>query len=141
MIEANQAKAIREKLNEHEQARNNLFPNKCSFTPQEMDQLPPRPTNDELAQLEVYDWITNPPEKYFTYVTEVRNVPASIGTWTSLPLGIVTDYGRVVTCYTPSGGQYQKQHITVKGTNGYDYQGWYYCSTGTYARIKRIRTK
>jgi len=137
MITTEQAENIRTRYNRHDAARNNIFPGKCPFTPAEMDQLPPRPDNDEIGQLEDYDWRTNPPDRYFLYVKENDHKrPILVTNWTGITLGTITSVGQRQTCYTPSGGWYQKQAITFKGTNGYEYHGWYHCSNGTYARVR-----
>lgn len=137
MIDKQTADDIRTRHKHHNDARRNLFPGKYSFTPAELATLPPNPSNDELGQLEDYDWRTNPPDRYFLYVEENdNNKPVKVTNWTGITLGTITSFGNVLTCYTPNGGRYQKQAISFKGTNGCDYHGWYQCSSGTYARVK-----
>lgn len=147
MIDQATANDIQQRLDQHNKARDNKFPGQCSFTQEEMATLPPRPSNDEVGQLELFEWTNTPPERYFAYVKETDKRPTEVVIWTGLKIGRITSYGPIKDCYTPSGGWYQKRYIHVRGTNGNDYCGWYHCSNGTYCRLrmtaesKRQRTK
>jgi hypothetical protein len=79
--------------------------------------------------MEVYEWNTNPPTKYFAYVNEKTK---KLTTWTGDILGTV----RLGAPYKTYGfGVSTRCPIWVKGTNGKTYYGTYYQSSGDYARI------
>ena len=131
---------IRKREDLHQKEKNRLFPDQNVFTQEEMAKLPPRPSNKELGLMCQYEWLhENPPEKTFVYVTEETgpgySFPKEITNAFGVVIGKVLSYGRRIENYTPSGGQVLKQHLQVKGTNGAYYQGWYYLSSGTYARL------
>ena len=103
-----------------------------------------RISNDELSSMELYEFVTNPPERYFLYIK--RPTPpagCTLGfqrtiatTWTGEKLGDVI-----------SGSQYRSNFgdrrvpITVHAVNGKTYHGTYYCDAGDYARIRMAKQK
>jgi hypothetical protein len=92
------------------------------------------------SAMEVYEWNTNPPTKYFAYVSikhpEDAKLPlyisATLTTWTGEHLGSAI-LGKPYTSYGVAISQ--RRSIHVKGTNGKTYHGTYYQSSGDYARI------
>jgi hypothetical protein len=97
------------------------------------------PTNDERSALEVYEFITNPPQRYFLYIKRPE-VPKgyTLGfqrtiatTWTGDKLGDV----QCGSMYRSNFGD-RRIPITVYAINGKVYHGTYYCDAGDYARIK-----
>lgn len=94
-------------------------------------------TNSERSLVEEYDWITNPPEKYFLYVDEkAEDGRAKATTWTGTILGNVS-FGQ---SYRDNFGG-RRIPINVYGTNGQEYHGTYFISSGNYARIKAKKGK
>lgn len=91
-------------------------------------------TNDERSQVEEYEWMTNPPEKYFLYINETGQ-RATATTWTGQLLGQVS-FGQ---SYRDNFGG-KRIPVTVQGTNGREYYGTYFTSAGNYARIKARKT-
>jgi hypothetical protein len=85
-------------------------------------------TNDERSALEVFEFCTNPPDKYFLYINE-KNHTAT--TWTGETLGRVF-LGRE---YRDNFGG-RRVPITVRGINGLTYHGTYFKSSGDYARVR-----
>ena len=106
----------------------------ASYKPEDKPATVPDVTNEERSALEVYDFVNNPPDKYFLYVDEVNR---TVTTWTGEKLGSITFLGVPYRC-----GRYRfakRQSIRVTGINGVKYSGTYYTSSGNYARIKRLK--
>lgn len=92
-----------------------------------------RISNEEVSLIEVYQFINDPPEKYFAYVKGYRGY-CSVGelvTWTGDKLGTVT-FG--VKYRDNFGGI--RVPIRVQAINGRVYHGTYFESSGDYARIR-----
>jgi len=98
-----------------------------SYKPEQVAHLNP-PTNYERAQVELYDFIHNVPDKYFLYVNEATG-KATI--WTGVELGNV-HFG--AEWRDNFGGK--RRAVTVYAVNGRTYHGTYFKSAGDYARIK-----
>ena len=88
--------------------------------------------NDYQSALEVYEFLEDPPDKYFAYVDEKE---MRLITWTGQTLGKIIKMGGKFK------GNMGDDRITiiVKGINGREYYGTYYCSAGDYARIKAYK--
>jgi hypothetical protein len=106
-------------------------------------------TNDDRSASEVYEFVTNPPERYFLYINhpEVRSTFLSeqadsvrygssglATTWTGEKLGDV-QFG---TTFRSSFGD-TRVSIRVYAVNGRTYAGTYYKSAGDYARVKLVK--
>lgn len=104
------------------------------------------PTHEEISALEVYEFVADPPERYFLYVKAPRIAcKGGIGsaedvhyggsglatTWTGEKLGDV-QFGR--TWRSVFGDT--RVSVSVYGINGKTYHGTYYKSAGDYARVK-----
>src|SRR5215469_13279623 len=98
----------------------------ASYRPEDKPAHIPYVTNEERSALEVFEFITNPPDKYFLYIDE-KNGTAT--TWMGDMLGNVS-LGRE---YRDSFGG-RRVPITVHGINCKKYHGTYYKSSGNYAR-------
>jgi hypothetical protein len=103
----------------------------ASYRPEDKPAQVPDVTNDERSALEVFDFVTNPPDKYFLYVNETNRTAT---TWTGDVLGQVS-FGRE---YRDSFGG-RRVPITVRAINGRKYHGTYFKSAGNYARIKMAK--
>lgn len=88
-------------------------------------------SNDERGKLEVYNFVKQPPEKYFLYINDA----GSATTWNGEFLGSVTFGSSYQTpaFYTRS----TRVPVTIRAINGFLYHGTYFKSSGNYARIKR----
>lgn len=93
----------------------------------------PRVTNEEISAAEVYQFINDPPDKYFLYINEERHEAT---TWIGEKLGNVT--GLFQTPKRSNFGDF-RVYIDVYGINGKKYHGVYYKSAGDYARIKMYK--
>jgi hypothetical protein len=97
------------------------------------------PTNEERSALEVFDFVTNPPERYFIYVTRPKvQAGYTLGfqrtiatTWTGEKLGEAYLGGKFVSNFGD-----ERYSITVRGINGKKYIGTYFAGAGDYARIR-----
>lgn len=90
--------------------------------------------NRETSAREVAAWLANPPRKAFVYVKPYPNVPyqGNITTWPGEVLGRCSIGQKV---YAGFGFHTYRRALTVYGTNGRTYHGWFYESSGDYARI------
>jgi hypothetical protein len=104
----------------------------ASYKPEDKPANVPDVTNDERSALEVFEFVANPPDKYFLYINEEKKTAT---TWTGETLGTVL-FGR--TYKTPAFGGWPSTRVpvTVKAINGRTYHGTYYKSSGNYARVK-----
>lgn len=85
-------------------------------------------TNDLRSAIETYEFIKNPPKKYYLYP---KNGSNKVTTWTGQELGTYSITG----VYKGSFGD-RRLAIRVKAINGKEYFGTIY---GTYARIKMCK--
>jgi hypothetical protein len=104
----------------------------------------------ERSAVEVWDFVTKPPERYFAYVFIDNPWPSafpewkahwaphrvSVGTWTgdSLSVGPVM-LGKV---WRSNMGD-MRRSVRFKAINGYTYAGTLYLSAGDYCRIKQVK--
>jgi hypothetical protein len=100
----------------------------ASYKPEDKPAHVPDVTNEERSALEVFEFITNPPDKYFLYINEAKRTAT---TWTGETLGQVS-LGRE---YRDNFGG-KRVPITVHAINGKTYHGTYFKSSGNYARIR-----
>ena len=88
------------------------------------------PTNQERGELELFEFVTDKPDKYMLYIRESDKTAI---TWVGNKLGNVF-FG---TEFRDNFGG-TRQSIDIIGVNGVKYHGWYFKSSGDYARIKSI---
>jgi hypothetical protein len=100
----------------------------ASYRPEDKPAHVPDVTNEERSALEVFEFVSNPPDKYFLYISEANRTAT---TWTGDTLGQVS-FGREYR--NNFGGK--RVPITVRCINGHLYHGTYYKSSGDYARIR-----
>jgi hypothetical protein len=137
MISATEAARIRSAYEAYERAREMFDPKRFKrgggYTP--ADQVRIRtmagvepPTNSELGDLEAYDFVAKPPEKFSAYyndaMTEVRAWPGNV-------LGKIIWKGQV---RKPMGGRVTS--VRVLGINGLMYVGTCNLSSGTYCTLR-----
>lgn len=89
---------------------------------------PVQATNEATNAREVNAWHNDPPVKAFVYVRQERG---EICTWMGTMLGTIVSWGKP---WRSNMGD-MRQSIKVRGTNGRDYYGTYFCSAGDYARL------
>lgn len=88
----------------------------------------PRVTNEERSALEVYEFIHDPPAKYFLYINEEKRMAT---TWTGETLGRI-ELGQP---YRDNFGG-RRVPVRIHAINGRTYAGTYFTSAGSYARVK-----
>jgi hypothetical protein len=91
-----------------------------------------RITNEERSAIEVYEFCTTPPEKYFLYINAEKKLAT---TWTGDKLGDVT-FGRAYQSPGFGGFASTRVPVTIAAINGRTYHGTYFKSSGDYARVK-----
>jgi hypothetical protein len=92
------------------------------------------PTNEERSDVEVYEWMTEPPVSYFAYVDKIA--PGEVVTnFTGRTLGHITSCGSI---WKSNFGD-RRQHFTVEGTNGITYSATAYIDSGTYCRMRAVK--
>jgi hypothetical protein len=99
-----------------------------SYRPEDKPPDVPDVTNEERSALEVFEFCSNPPTKYFLYISETKRTAT---TWTGDVLGQVS-FGRE---YRDNFGG-KRAPIWIRGINGRSYHGTYYKSSGNFARIR-----
>jgi len=102
---------------------------KTDEEPKEFQEL----TNDKVSAVEVYEFVHDPPDRYFVYIDEEK---ALATTWTGDKLGTV-HFGRP---YVSNFGD-ERTPVDMAGINGIQYHGTYYRSSGDYARIKKCKNQ
>lgn len=97
------------------------------------DAVPPvTVTNADRSAVEVYEFCSNPPDRYTLYINEKRE---DATTWTGDGLGR-TVFGRE---YRDNFGG-RRVPVTIYAINGRKYVGTYYKSAGDYARVRQVKT-
>ena len=101
--------------------------------------MPEHPTRDDDAhtnrlrsELEVYDFLTKQPERYFAYYDDAGNITTFMGD----RLGSISREGRIVR---PFGSGGRIQYVVVRAINGFDYRGTCAVENGTYCRLRRAK--
>lgn len=100
----------------------------ASYRPEDKPACVPDVPNADKSALEVFDFVFDPPAKYFLYINETDGTAT---TWTGDKLGRVV-FGRE---YRDNFGG-RRVPVRVYGINGLTYTGTYYKSSGDYARVK-----
>lgn len=108
----------------------NLYPGKCSFSPEMVAAIVKdcgysKPSNEQLGQLEVFEFIRDCPDSYFAYVNEIKK---EITTWMGDTLG---NFKFLTNSSKPL--------IEVTAVNGKKYRGQYYKMSGDYCRLKVVK--
>ena len=98
-----------------------------SYKPEQVAHLNP-PSNDERAQVELYDFVHEVPDKYFLYVNEKTG---NATCFTGLRLGTII-FGH--QWRDNFGGT--RVHVRIYAVNHRVYQGTYFKSSGDYARVR-----
>ena len=135
MITENEYKSIRDKYDYYHAERQRLFPGKNCFTPEMQEQLPESPKHSEISAIEVYEFVNDPPDKYFGYISEKNK---TLTTWTGEKLGKVL--GLWSLGWRSNFGD-TRVSIEVIGINGLRYYGTYYKSAGDYCRITAYKNQ
>lgn len=107
-------------------------------------------TNEVTSQIEIYEWITNPPESYFCYINEKKHEEGdwTITTWMGDELGRYEITGQhwemISNSYLDEDEnevsfkeKQQVQDIRVYGSNGVTYIGKYYYQNGDYCTMEK----
>lgn len=130
LLTDSQYQELKARYDAYHAAREELCKGRNYVTVEEQAILPSSCTSEEISQLEVYEFMKNPPTKYFAYVTIPEHGGYKITTWTGELLGRVTHYGEWV-----SNMGDRRASIRVKAINGKMYHGTFYKSTGDYCRL------
>lgn len=147
MLTITEHEILRSNIHRYELEQERLYPNIYCFDKKMQKKilkasgLNHSPTNDEKAKVEVYEFMTDKPDKYFAYVQEnhsKNNIPTNITTWMGDNLGRIYSGSP----YWSNFGD-KRIPITVHAINGLIYHGTYYQSAGDYCRIrvKKIKGK
>lgn len=132
MLTKQKYNVMRTRLNEYIRlSRQYCKDNQTNSVPIEVYKTFPKVTNADRSAIEVYEFCTEKPLKYFLYINEKERTAT---TWTGEKLGVVS-FGRK---YRDNFGAIRVP-VTVQGINGISYYGTYYQSTGDYARITAFK--
>ena len=93
------------------------------------------PVNAEISQLEIYDFLLDPPKQLFAYFREPYfHEPGDIITFVGDRLGGVVKFGGQTRAF---GRGPRLQHVTVRAINVFMYSGTCNLETGTYCKLRR----
>ena len=91
------------------------------------------PSNEELGELEFFNFMTQRPETIFAYYEGDARVGQEIRTWPGQKIGVVVWRG---TETRPMGGR--SVSIRMQGLNGFLYAGRCNLSSGSYCRLRKM---
>ncbi len=133
-ITADQYKRLKSRLAEFEAWRNG----RSSYKTEDVPASIPQVSNEERSQIEVYEFVHNPPARYSLYIKlDGRKFTAT--TWT----GDVLGSGEIGREYeVPAFGGWPSKRVSLpsfKAINGKHYSGTFYKSSGDYARVKMCK--
>jgi hypothetical protein len=109
----------------------------ASYRPEDKPAHVPDVSNEERSALEVFEFVQNPPDKYFLYINETTYAAT---TWTGDKFGDVR-FGRAYKCPAFGGFSSTRVPVTIRAINGVTYHGTYYKSSGSFARIRQSKKK
>ena len=87
--------------------------------------------NTLRSQVEIWEFRIKPPKKYFLYVNIKKMI---VTTWTGDKLGDIIHLGNQ---FISNFGD-KRQYLRIKAVNTLYYSGYYFLSSGDYARVKQI---
>lgn len=110
----------------------------ASYKPEDKPANVPDVTNDERGKVEVYEFVSNPPNRYFAYVhlSDNGRTFGYVSTWNGDSLGEITWLGGPYRVQGFGAFPSTRQNMRVKGINGRIYSAVYYRSSGDYCRMK-----
>lgn len=111
---------------------------KNSFRPDEYPEHTRYLTNDIRSAVEVYEFMSEKPTKYFAYVKVNPNGNDAFHCYVTTWTGEVIGSGRLGYEYRDSFGG-RRQSIEFLGYNGRVYSGTFYKSAGDYCRVKAVK--
>lgn len=95
---------------------------------------PARPTNEELSELELFEFVRDRPDRYFAYYDDDMK---QVTTWMGQKLGDIIYKGPVYrTGWWPGA---RKQRVRVRAVTGDTYAGPCELDAGTYCRLRRMK--
>ena len=112
---------------------------RTSYNTKDIPASVPRVSNDQLSQIELYEFVNIPPDRYTCYVKRetvsagVVNRNITVTTWTGQVLG----YGTLGSMFKCQNSLHYP--IRFRGINGRDYYGTYYHSAGDYCHVKACK--
>jgi len=136
-ISKSEYETLRERMNRFEIWRNGRTSYQSSEVPKGLDV-----SNDERSAIERYEFVNDPPQKYFVYVRRVncdgepneKSLRVQATTWTGDVLGI----GLLGSSFRDNFGG-KRYPIRFRAINGKTYAGTYYASAGDYARVRTVK--
>jgi len=99
-------------------------------------------TNEERSQIEQYEFVNDPPQKYFVYIRRVncdgereeKSLRVQATTWAGDVLGV----GMLGYSFRDNFGG-ERYPVRFRAINGKTYSGTYYSSAGDYARVRVVK--
>jgi hypothetical protein len=152
MLSEPEYRALRAQIDTFMEAVKPLYPKKggcLCLTPEMRASLPPDATNEQKSAVELYEFIQDPPERYFAYVRPIfrsanktgtsprltyTGQKCEITTWT----GDILGRGKLGTAYQSNMGDIRVP-IAFKAINGRTYYGTFFFEIGDYCRVKAYK--
>lgn len=141
VITSAQAAEIRRKIDEWNAAERALSQSGSRRASYEEDRAAirrslgfPYPSNEEIGDLQIYEFLREPPDRLFAY-HEIDRPPIgtrAIRTYNGGLLGTIMELGRITRPY-----ETRLQHVRVRAINGFMYHGTCNLDTGTYCKLRR----
>lgn len=100
-------------------------------------ELSPTLTNEQRADVEVFDWLDNPPDTYFAYIQGRGAIGHWVTNWTGRQLARIVWRGD--SYKGPLGDK--RFNFRAVGTNGKVYAGTAYVSSGEYVRLRAVKPR
>lgn len=95
----------------------------------------PYPSNEDIGDLQVYEFLRDPPERLFAYRGNAGPGSSQYDhTFNGRALGIITRWGGSSRAF---GRGPRLEHVTVRAINGFMYSGTCNLETGTYCKLRR----
>jgi len=147
-ISDQRADAIRDQIRNYDRARAVFDPKRYkrggSYTATEQREIERMAggrdaTNEEKSALEVHDFISGKPERYFLYINVGKNVATTFMGDVLGTAAIRRSWGTEPLSYAPKGSA--RIPVEIHGINGVTYRGTYYASAGDYARVKAVKAR
>jgi len=111
---------------------------RTSYDPKDIPAHIVPPTNAERSACEVFEFMRDKPDSYFLYVTRDKEKGVwNVGTWMGDSLGANVRVGHE---YQSNMGD-KRRSLYFVAITGESYAGTFFCGTGDYARVRKVKTK
>jgi hypothetical protein len=143
MISHDEYKRLKSSVDSYESARKGFDPKRFQrgggYTLKDVETivkaagLTHSPTNEERSKIELYEFVHQPPQKYFAYY---NNDLTKITNWMGETIGEIVRKGQP---YKAGFGGSRVVNVTIRAVNGLTYSGKCFLDAGTYCRMTALK--